>query len=182
MPSKPVPTKCPACGTVRYLQPRDANRARQCRQCHLRQIAPLGYRATVRKYGEKWALRHVQSYHQSNPSSLEQLVADQLDALGIWYEREVLVTTTSRKSWLVDFVVGGVAIEVNGAYVHSHHLKRDRRKLRYLRRRYRYVLVLEETTIRHPAFPGRLRAMLDSLGIPVDLVSQDACGLWKVAV
>lgn len=182
MPAKTIPHSCPTCGAVRHLVPRDAGRTKQCRRCHLQSIAALGYRATAARYGEKWAVRHVQSYRLSAPSSLEQLVADQLNTLNIWYEREVMVTTTTRKSWLVDFVVGDIAIEVNGFYAHSHHTNRDRRKLKYLRRKYRHVLVLDETNIRHPAFPGRLRAMLNSLGIPVNLTSGDACRLWEVAI
>lgn len=157
------PVTC-ACGAVRWLTASDARRAGLCYQCSQRHKAALGYAAMVARYGEKWAVRHVQAYRLAHPSTLEQAVTLILRDLRVSFEREYWLATraTGRRQhvYLVDFLVhvGGVAyaIEVNGEWAHSHHAKRDKLKLRLLKRRGFPTLVLEEADIR----AGRAEQML----------------------
>lgn len=151
MAAKRISVTCPDCGEVRFLRPVDAKKVKRCRRCHLKSIAPLGWAATKAKYGEKIAVKHVQAYRLANPSSLEQKVTDTLDNLGVYYEREYWLQSTSGSVYLVDFVVfqsgQDIAIEVNGEYVHQFHTERDRRKRSLLRRRGYAVVELGDAQV-----------------------------------
>lgn len=150
MPSKRIPTTCPTCGETRMLRPADARRAKQCRRCHLTQIAPLGWQGLKAKHGPKAAVRVVQQYRLAHPSDLEQTVIDHLDALGATYEREAWFETGVGKVYLLDFSLPGQrVIEVNGVYSHSHHQERDRRKLAALRDAGYTVLVLNDDQVKN---------------------------------
>lgn len=162
-PTRKYPVTC-ICGNVRWLTASDARKARVCYRCSQREKGALGYAAMVARYGEKWAVRHIQAYRLANPSTLERAVALILRDLGLRFSREFWLATKAhgRKQhvYLVDFMVtvNGVdhAVEVNGEWAHSHHARRDRLKLRLLRRRGYPVLVIEEADIR----AGRAEQML----------------------
>ena len=124
---------CPTCGRSRRVRQRDIGRVKQCRHCHLTQIAPLGYAATRAKHGENFAVRFVRDYRLANPSSLEEIVSNWLDCQGMYFEREYWFEV-SDEVYLVDFVLPGyIAIEVQGTCVHQFHTERDRRKQALLR-------------------------------------------------
>lgn len=142
--SKKIAVECPTCKETRYLRPSDAKRARQCRRCHLRQIAPLGFKALIEKYGEKAAVKFLQEYRLDNPSNLERAVAQLLTGMGVEFEREVWYERDG-KVYLLDFSVDGRVIEVNGSYAHSHHEERDAHKLSVLTANGFSVLILSDT-------------------------------------
>lgn len=126
------------------LRPSDAARAKQCRRCHLTEIAPLGYAATAARYGEKFAVAHQRTYRLENPSDLEIQMMAVLDELALTYEREVLVEMGDH-CYLIDFVLDGwFAIEVNGSWAHQFHQERDDRKVKALTRAGYRVLVVNE--------------------------------------
>jgi hypothetical protein len=132
---------------------------KQCRRCHLSQIASKGYAATRAKYGEHFAIRHVRDYRLANPSSLERIVSAWLDHQGVSYEREHWLELTGRV-YLIDFVfcaMGDVfAVEVNGAWAHSHHAARDARKIAALRDCGFDVIELTEGDVLSGAFKSKL--------------------------
>src|SRR5262245_37358882 len=97
-----ITIQCPTCRGFRQVRRRDAHKSRQCRKCHLSQIAPRGYAATREKYGNHFALRFVRMYRLDHPSSLEQIVQTWLDGQGIGYEREFTLFQTDHV-FLVDF-------------------------------------------------------------------------------
>ena len=152
-----------------------------CKACHNRRIAPLGYAAMCKKYGEKWAVRHVQRSLLANPSDLEKLVGAALDTLGVSYEREhFLKTKTSgrkARAYLVDFMVSGsaglVAIEINGDYVHQFHSSRDKRKMSLLKRRGIPVIVLTDKDIKARRAAGRQDKAAELLALLKDKLGLD---------
>lgn len=140
---------CPTCGQGRMLRPSDAKRAKQCRTCHLRGIAPLGYKATAEKYGQHFAVEVQRTYRLENPSDLERQLMAVLEELELPYEREVMVEAEGR-AYLIDFVLfGDRAVEVNGEWVHQFHGERDARKLRALRNLGYDVMVVNETDLQN---------------------------------
>lgn len=150
---------CPTCGNARRVRRRDIGRAKQCRRCHLSSIAPRGYAATAEKFGPHFAARFVRDYRLANPSSLEQIVSTWLDCQRVCYEREFWFELTERV-YLVDFMIGCMAVEVQGTWAHSHHVERDRRKLEALRECGFQVVVLSEADVLTGAFVQRLAAAL----------------------
>jgi hypothetical protein len=178
---KKYPVTC-ACGQVRWLTASDARRAGDCFRCAQRRKAAMGYEAMVARYGEKWAVHHLQAYRLEHPSSLEQAVMLTLSDLHVSYRREVWLATKAsgrkQRVYLVDFIVTvrGIdyAIEVNGEWAHRHHARRDQLKLRLLRRRGYPVLVLTEADIRAGRTESLLKAFLD-LDIPGQMVPKRGC-------
>ncbi len=156
---------CSQCGQVRLVHPSNARRSKTCKVCHNRNIAPKGWAATKAKYGEKIAVQQMQKYRWANPSNLEQLVAQKLDELGLYYQREWWFKVRGGKVYLVDFHVSHhgreLAIEVNGFYAHQFHAERDRQKVKALARRMK-VLVLTECDLQQD-FSNRILDLL-SLG------------------
>lgn len=149
-------------------------RSKQCQQCHLTAIAPAGYAATAKIYGPKWAVRHMQTTRLSKPSDLERLVKASLDRLGVYYEREYWLQTkaTGRRAkvYLLDFMVmdeqtsgGYMAIEIDGAYAHERHAKRDKAKKSLCKRRGIALLTLTDGDIKAPraALRAEYAAKLD---------------------
>ncbi len=150
-------TTCPTCGSERRIRVADVGRAKQCQRCHLTQIARRGYAATRDKYGQHFAVRFVRDYRLANPSSLEQIVTNWLEEAGIYFEGEYWFETGGGDVFLVDFMLPGcIAVEVNGAWAHSYHVERDRRKLAALRESGFQVVVLSEADIHSGAFVHRL--------------------------
>lgn len=160
------PVLCPTCGDWRWLLKQAAQRAqaeqRQCGRCARAEIAPMGYAATARKYGVKFAVKHVQAHRRENPSTLEQAIALLLGDLGIDYEREVMICTKAsgrkRRCHLADFVINGRVIDVRGEYVHSSDdaKRRDTLFERLMKRRGVPMLVIWERDIKS----GRAESML----------------------
>lgn len=148
--AKKIAVRCPSCGGTRYLRPCDAKRATLCQKCHLRQIAPKGWEATKARYGEKAAVKHVQSYRLAHPSSLERRVMQVLDELQVTYEREAWWETEDGKVFLLDFRLStGLIIEVDGAWAHQHHQARDAAKVAALRAAGERLLVLSEVEVKN---------------------------------
>lgn len=152
---------CPTCGNSRRVRRRDIGRMKQCRRCHLSQIAPKGYAATREKHGEHFAIRFMRLYRLDNPSNLERIVTTWLDGQGVGYEREFTLFQTDHV-FLVDFLIGSrcIAVEVNGDYVHSHHAERDRQKVEALRSAGFEVVVLSEADVLSGTFASRLESAL----------------------
>lgn len=131
------------------LRPVDARRTRQCRVCHLRSIAHLGWQATVAKHGREVACRKLvekqQAYRLENPSSLEVIVEQALQRCRQAYQREALVEISTR-FYLVDFLLVDhrVAIEVNGNYAHRQSDEYDAAKHRALAAAGYAVMVITE--------------------------------------
>ena len=150
---------CNTCGQARNVRRRDVHRIKQCRRCHLTQIASKGYAATQAKYGQKFAVRFVRDYRLANPSSLEQVVMNWLDCQRVCYEREFWLEMTDQV-YLVDFIIGCVAVEVNGTWAHQFHVDRDRRKLAALRDCGFAVVALSEADVLTGAFVRQLNEAL----------------------
>jgi predicted nuclease of restriction endonuclease-like RecB superfamily len=136
MPSQKVPSPCPQCGKVRYLIPRDAKRTKRCQTCHCNDIAPLGARATLAKYGEDFLVKMQAEKGREKPSSLEQKVIQVLNASRIVFRHQVILHDGSQH-WIADFKFTrrGIDfyIEVNGTYIHkTYHEEKDKRKLAFL--------------------------------------------------
>ena len=87
-------------------------------QAHMREIGRRGWRALVRKEGLAAAHDKVREWQIANPTELERLAMDALDALGANYEREVVLSDGERFCSL-DFRVGDVALEVDGDAAHG---------------------------------------------------------------
>jgi len=139
---------CPTCGNTRLLRSDDAKKAertnRPCSRCHASIAGKQGYKATVRNKGKDFAVGCVQQYRLSNPSSLEQQVMGALNTAGIAYEREVLLQHDNRH-YLIDFIVGNIAIEVQGEWAHQFHKTRDENKaFAIIRAGYTYLGLLED--------------------------------------
>ena len=124
-----TPSFCPTCGSPK------SPRSKQCQKCHLTEIAPLGYKATEAKFGKKFSVQFVKEYLDKNPSDLEQIVAQWLNALRAEYETNFRFETTYAgidSVYLVDFVVKTgdtvLMIEVDGEWAHQFHAERDARK------------------------------------------------------
>ena len=158
--SATVALACPTCGQSRIVRRRDVGRAKQCRRCHLSQIAPLGYAATKERHSEHFVTYLLRQHRLSHPSCLEQIVQAWLDEQGIYYEREYWLEQPD-KVYLVDFILPrGVAVEVNGDYVHRFHAQRDQRKIEALRFHGFTVVVLTEDDVKSGAFARRLEEVL----------------------
>lgn len=156
---------CPRCGALRWLRLDVARKGSVCYRCAQTAKAQRGDAAMAARYGQKWALRHVRAYRLAHPSPLEREVERLLARLGVPYEREVELRTKAhgrrQRAYLIDFMVAGVAIEVNGG-VHGLPAKRlaDRRKKALLTRRGIPLLVLTEAEIRGGAAWARLSAVV----------------------
>lgn len=130
-------------------------RSAQCQRCHCVEIAPMGYKAVVAKYGEKYAVKCLKAYLDAHPSSLEAKVMGWLNELGLDFSTNFWIDATHKGKhvvYLVDFAIvnpktnSWVYLEVNGDYVHQFHAERDQRKLRCLRRRKNDRVVVLDTT------------------------------------
>ena len=162
-----IPTPCPTCGKIRRLRPSDAKRARQCRRCHLKEIAPLGFQAAADKYGRQFFIQKARDWRLANPSSLERQVEDALSEIpGIAWEREYEVCCGDEQKWFVDFLVHAhgqrVALEVQGQWVHTRPSAPQKVKIRaaYLRCCFDELIFLEEAQIQSPDFAAGLRRLL----------------------
>lgn len=121
------PVTCPVCSEERWLSAHDARNAeregRSCAVCQRREAGRRGYRATRGKYGDAHILKLLEAgrqYRLAHPSILERNVMNALDALGISdYEREAPLRAPDGGVYYVDFRLGALVIEVQGAYWHS---------------------------------------------------------------
>lgn len=111
---------CSLCGHCRQLTKRDANRASQtgaCQKCHCRSNGLK----TISKHGEKIA-QALRAKRLQYPSSLETLVMQALDILGLDYEREIKFPLCNGMDAYIDFKVSGRSdffLEANGLYYHG---------------------------------------------------------------
>ena len=94
-------------------------------QEHMAKLARRGWQALVDGRGLFGAHDVLRQWRLAHPSELEQIVADALNGLGAEYEREVVLTDGERFSTL-DFTVGKVAIEVDGAMMHGGKLTHEK--------------------------------------------------------
>lgn len=154
----PFKTVCKTCGKIRYVGSRKrAAKTRNCQRCHLKQIAPLGARATIEKYGLSYLTSLVRAYRLENPTSLETLVEDALtgmsDEISIEWEREYQWTGESGTHWLADFLIyyddREIVLEVNGHYWHSQadRIQKDKLKQTDGELRFDDYVILDETII-----------------------------------
>lgn len=157
-----IPVTCPSCGQVRYLEPHHANPLTPCKKCHTSRIGKLGYKATVAKHGDQFAIGFVRQYRLDHPSVLERAVMTALDQLGLRYEREYIYQVSPRKVYLIDFVVSAgidYFIEVNGV-VHRYHLDRDTAKAAAIRAAGYPLIILTQDDINRPDLSDRINARL----------------------
>jgi very-short-patch-repair endonuclease len=162
----PVIVGCPH---VRLLKASDARKAERnqspCFMCSQKRKAKLGYAAMCARWGEKWAVRHMQAWQLKNPTRDEQRVARLLDDLGVRYTRQYwLATKTSGKRqrvYLLDFVVDHqYVIQVNGG-IHVLHVERDRRCRSLIKRRGMKLLELTTQDVRGGDALPRLKQFLE---------------------
>ena len=83
---------------------------------HLREIGKLGWKALVANRGLTEAHQKLREYRLAHPSELEQIVMDAL--ADIPHEREQLLTDGQVFGY-ADFVIGSVALEVDGFAAHG---------------------------------------------------------------
>ena len=153
------PVACPLCGRERLLRRCDIREGRPCKACHNRRIAPLGGQATLRKYGLKTLIQHARRYRLAHPSDLEQIVSGALDDLGVAYEREALIEAGD-DTFLIDFLIGDLALEVFGDFPHRDRAAHDRTRARALREAGYRVVILPEAPVRNG-----IRATLKALNL-----------------
>ena len=168
-----ISTLCPTCGKIRYLRPSDAKKTKQCRHCHLKEIAPLGFRATAKKHGRYFAIDAeyipmARDWRLANPSSLEQIVAETLSEIpGIVWQREYEVRYGDPK-WFVDFVVHNghrqIAIEVQSDWVKQQkectRPKKIKIRTRQLHCCFDELIFLEEGEVVSSDFAHHLSSLL----------------------
>ena len=163
-----IPTPCPTCGKIRHLRLSDAKKTKQCRHCHLKEIAPLGFQAAAEKHGRFFAIDKARKWRLANPSSLEQIVAEALcEISGIAWEREYEVRYGDR-TWYVDFVVHTghrqIAIEVQSDWVKQQKARTRPGKIKIrvgqLRCCFDELIFLEERDVMSSSFTNRLSRLL----------------------
>lgn len=127
------PSQCLKCHRWYLLRKDDAISASQCRSCHCRAIGCKGYAVTVQRWGRDFALKHVQAYQLNHPSTAEQLVMGWLDDLAIPYERQCIWSAMTEQGeqfhFILDFVIGDLAIEVNGPFHDPQHPLANERRI-----------------------------------------------------
>jgi very-short-patch-repair endonuclease len=170
-----VPVHCPLCGGTRDLTLANARAAGRsgytCGTCQRVAAGKRGFAATLALYPRmRWQIMDkVADYRKANPSSLEQIVQDALDRLGIYAYREAKLATRAssvkrQRIYLIDFLIylpsGPCAVEVDGAYWHNQpdQQRRDRAKRALMTRRGIRHLRLDEKDIR----AGRALAILQN--------------------
>jgi predicted AAA+ superfamily ATPase len=163
-----IPTPCPTCGKTRYLRSSDAKKTKQCRHCHLKAIAPLGFQAAAEKHGRNFAIDKAREWQLANPSSLEQIVAEALSRIpGITWEREYEVRY-GEQTWYVDFVVNTshhqIAIEIQSDWVKQQQTRTRPNKIKIrtgqLRCCFDELIFLDESDITSPGLAHRLSGLL----------------------
>ncbi|MBL8165412.1 MAG: DUF559 domain-containing protein [Anaerolineae bacterium] len=162
-----VPVICPTCCETRLLRKCDADKAQRtgavCYRCAQAAKGRRGFAATAARYGEKWAVNHVQAWRQINRTPQELTVQRWLDLAGYEYMVEYRVATKSsgkrQRVYLVDvmIVLCGrlLAIEIDGG-CHVLHTRRDRNKKALLTRRGIPLLRLSNTDVENNRFAERL--------------------------
>lgn len=157
------------CEHMRLLRASDARKAERkqspCFMCAQKRKAKLGYAAMCARWGEKWAVRHMQRWQLEHPNRDENAVARMLDALGVRYQRQYWLATKAsgkrQRVYLLDFVVDfEYVIQVNGG-VHVLHERRDRRCRSLIKRRGMKLLELTTQDVRGGDALPRLKQFLD---------------------
>ena len=120
---------CDGCGEVRYLKKSDAKKDAPCYRCACRAKGRKGYRSAVAKHGRETIMEKLRAYRLENPSAPERQFQAMLDEHGLPYEREVMVKTDEGHIYLIDFVIDGIAIEVNG-WPHQFEDKKARDRIK----------------------------------------------------
>lgn len=107
-----VDVQCDACGEVRRVTMSTAKRSTMCKPCQQADALMIAAARSMKR------LKAIAAHQLANPSKPEQQVAEWLDAWGYAYERQHIFLGEHR-AYIIDFVVGDVAIEVNG----YHHIR-----------------------------------------------------------
>lgn len=81
---------------------------------HQSKAGKAGYQATLTKHGFGFAAKKAADWRRDNPSNLEKIVIGWLNELDVNYSRE-----TAIDRFYVDFLIGDLAIEVNGEIWHT---------------------------------------------------------------
>jgi very-short-patch-repair endonuclease len=137
--------ECLCCGAKRLLKKCDARiveeKGSPCLRCANVIKGRAGWQATVAKKGVNWVSEKARERRLANPSCLERTAMAALECLGLSYQREVPCGP-----YYIDFVLGGIAIEVEGAYVHSLRdpLKEAQRKA-YIEQEYALLTLYERS-------------------------------------
>lgn len=134
---------CACCDMKRLLKKCDAQKVEAsgapCQRCTNIEKGKQGFKVSAAKYGRDFASKKAREKRLSHPSRLEAKVIDALEDLHLRYMREV-----ECGPYYIDFVVRGVAIEVEGAYVHSlRDPQREARRTAFIEQQYP-ILILRE--------------------------------------
>lgn len=134
---------CSCCDSKRLLKRCDARKVEAsgapCQRCTNVQKGKLGFKASVAKFGADFANKKAREKRLAHPSRLEALVIDALEDLHLRYMREV-----ECGPYYIDFVVRGVAIEVEGAYVHSlRDPNREAKRTAFIEQQYPMLILRE---------------------------------------
>lgn len=121
------------------------------------QAGKIAYQKLVEKYGAEYAQDKAAEWRLANPSSLEVIVMGWLT--GIEHKREEKITLSCGKTYYVDFLIGKIVIEVNGAWVHSLRVETDNRKYEALAKAGYTVIVLPESDVRS----GKAQEIIEKL-------------------
>jgi len=124
------PCTCGACQRVYWLRASDARRAEErgstCGRCQRRAAGRRGYAVTRERYGERRALEYVADYQRAHLSKPELKVRRWLDSQLVMYQDQFIFQTDGFNA-IIDFVIGSLAIEVNGWWHQRNHGDRDAR-------------------------------------------------------
>lgn len=101
-----------------------------------------GFAATAGRYGRDFAGNFAAKYRLDHPTSLEVSVQETLTKMGHTAQREVKIG-----KYYVDFLVGNVVVEADGAYWHQDK-RRDHNRDRAIKRRGYLIVRLSEAAIK----------------------------------
>ncbi len=115
------PVICPMCSSIRWLRKADALRAHMCATCQRSEAGKKGYQAATAKHGRQPLLDKIAAKERLFPSYPEFTVRRWLYDAGIAYQCQ-----QQHGPYLIDLVVNGLAIEINGYWHLRTRASRDR--------------------------------------------------------
>lgn len=115
------------------------------------------YRKLIEQYGLEYAQTKAAEWRLEHPSNLEQIVMGWLE--GVEHTREAKIKPAEDRWYFVDFLIGKIAIEVNGEWVHSQRQEKDTRKYQALAEAGYTVIIFPEADV----MSGKAKEILDAL-------------------
>jgi len=108
---------CDVCQSEKWLPLYQAQKAEKCFNCSQ---SDKGKKSMEKHSAEDRAklMEGICKYQRENPSRAENTVANWLKEMGIKAETQVVLPLNARSKYIIDFVVGHIAIEVRG-YWHN---------------------------------------------------------------